>query len=420
MRTLQRLIGLCVLAALMVSCHNRSPLVPTVPLGPRWGYTDSTCRFTAGSDDPDNDALYIRFAWGDGDTTDWLRQPRSIDTLGADHVWPGPGRYSVRAQAKDGHGLETEWSQATEVLIDTFAPWPTRVIAEVPVDSVPYDVAVAPDGQHLFVACYDGGSISVVRTSDWTVTATVPVSEHVTHLAVSPDGSRLYVGTTAMHVYVVSTATNAVTDSIPTNTCPGWVAIDRAGAFLYIGSSTTDGDPSQVLKVRTADNAVVDSFNLDQGAEALALKPDGTGLYVSTVSGRVRLLATDTLRLLDTLKGSWATAPLLASDDGTELYACGLSNEGRRRLDVYGTLDNTLKYTIGLPGAPSLSELAGFGGGRLLFATGTPDLFVFDIGLRAVVARLAFPDTRGIAASEQRHEVYFTDEYENKLIVLGF
>jgi YVTN family beta-propeller protein len=420
LRILQRLIGLCVPAALMVSCQNHLPLVPTAPDGPRWGYTDSVYRFTAGSDDPDGDALYIRFAWGDGDTTGWLQQPHGIDTLAAGHVWSSRGRYSIRAQAKDGDGLETAWSQATEVVIDTLALWPTRVLAVVRLDSVPFDVTVAPDGQYLFVACYGGGSISVVRASDWTVTATVPVSEHVADLAVSPDGSRLYVGTTAMHVYVVSTATNAVIDSIRTHTNPWRVVLDQAGAYLYVGTSSTGGDGSRILKVRTADNMVVDSFDLNQGTTALTLKPDGSGLYVSTITERVRLLATDALRLLDTLKGSWATAPLLASDDGTELYAWGLSNEGRRRLDVYGTLDNTLKDTIGLPGTPSLSELVGFGRGRLLFATGSPNLFVFDMGLRAIVARLELAHTRGIAASEQRREMYLTDEYENKLIVLGF
>ena len=63
------------------------------------------------------------------------------------------------------------------------------VTATVGVGTGPYGVSVSPDGTRAYIANSIGNNVSVIRTNDNTVTATVNVGNYPTGVSVSPDGT---------------------------------------------------------------------------------------------------------------------------------------------------------------------------------------------------------------------------------------
>ena len=86
------------------------PETPVMPHGPDVGGQDSSYLFTSGADHPDGLPVAIRFAWGDGDTSEWSEFVPSGGPVSAKHSWSEPDTYAVTAQAKDTGELLSQWS----------------------------------------------------------------------------------------------------------------------------------------------------------------------------------------------------------------------------------------------------------------------------------------------------------------------
>lgn len=91
--------------------HNRPPFPPSVPAGPSSGYGSTYYQFSSSAIDPDTDLVSIRFAWGDGDTSDWSQLVPSGDSVSMVHAWLEPDTYYVTAQARDIWGDSSDWSE---------------------------------------------------------------------------------------------------------------------------------------------------------------------------------------------------------------------------------------------------------------------------------------------------------------------
>jgi len=65
--------------------------------------------------DPNRDALFYTFDWGDGQTTNTDLRTAGLSAR-ASHAWPEAGVYSVRVKAKDS-SAESPWSAAKRVTI---------------------------------------------------------------------------------------------------------------------------------------------------------------------------------------------------------------------------------------------------------------------------------------------------------------
>ncbi|HDM67393.1 MAG TPA: hypothetical protein ENG62_03295 [Thermoplasmatales archaeon] len=60
--------------------------------------------------DPENNDVYFRFDWGDGNYSRWLGPYNPTQRVVVTHVWWRNGVYEVRVIAKDTHGVKSEWS----------------------------------------------------------------------------------------------------------------------------------------------------------------------------------------------------------------------------------------------------------------------------------------------------------------------
>ena len=112
MRTKMNLVTAFVLLGLLalLSCRRTHELdvppdTPSALVGPSSGACDSLYRFTTSAADPDEDSIAYRFDWGNGDTSAWTGSVASGESAGAEHAWYFARACSVKAQAKDAHGV---------------------------------------------------------------------------------------------------------------------------------------------------------------------------------------------------------------------------------------------------------------------------------------------------------------------------
>jgi YVTN family beta-propeller protein len=118
-----------------------------------------------------------------------------------------------------------------------------------------------------------GGFISVISTSTNTVTATVRLKNEPGDVAVSPNGAHLYVADHGSStVFVIDTATNAVTATVQVGDGPWGVAVSPDGARLYVASYDT------VSVIDTATNIVLATVAV--GGSAVAVSRDGSRVSV--------------------------------------------------------------------------------------------------------------------------------------------
>ena len=90
--------------SLMVSITN-PPNKPETPTGPLFVKTGIEYTFTTSTNDPDGDALYYMWNWGDGTYSEWL------STNQASYSWEQQAKYNISVKAKDIYGAESDWSE---------------------------------------------------------------------------------------------------------------------------------------------------------------------------------------------------------------------------------------------------------------------------------------------------------------------
>ncbi len=98
---------------------NNPPTVPTLD-GPRSGAAGVPYHYTACASDPDGDALYYTFDWGDGCMCTVACCVASGEPCTACHQWDTWGVYRVRACAADTHHCYGDWSDPLPVAMPKY------------------------------------------------------------------------------------------------------------------------------------------------------------------------------------------------------------------------------------------------------------------------------------------------------------
>jgi len=87
---------------------SNPPSTPVIS-GPSKGKINVKYTFFANATDPDGDALYYWFDWGDGNNIGWLGPINSGSVMNANHSWSNKGSFTIKVKAKDTSGLESDW-----------------------------------------------------------------------------------------------------------------------------------------------------------------------------------------------------------------------------------------------------------------------------------------------------------------------
>lgn len=110
---------------LTASCRklpNDPPKKPKPPTGIAAAKADTVYEFTAATCDPDGDSVCMRVDWGNGDTSEWSNFTPSDSPVVFSHAWDSAGWFSIRTQARDVRGLNSEWSNPATVIVSGIHP----------------------------------------------------------------------------------------------------------------------------------------------------------------------------------------------------------------------------------------------------------------------------------------------------------
>jgi hypothetical protein len=116
-KKLSLLVLLAAMTLLSGCKKNQVPDRAAVPSGPAVGSRGAVLTFTSSATDPEDDSVAIRFDWGDGDTSAWSAWLAGSTSSLDSHSWAVADTFLVRAQAKDGAGLSSGWSEPFAVAI---------------------------------------------------------------------------------------------------------------------------------------------------------------------------------------------------------------------------------------------------------------------------------------------------------------
>jgi len=258
-----------------------APDVPSEPSGPDRGATDSSYAFTSAAFQPDNFSVAIRFAWGDGDTSDWSGFVASGESVRLGHAWLDTGTYSITAQARDTGAVRSEWSRAHTIRIhppDTLIRWRRQLDASA--ENCP---AIGPTGT-IYIAAADSSlcAVNPDGTLRWRYQAGGSIHSSP---ALATDGT-VYFWSDDYHFNAVDSAgvlkwrylLNWSVTCCPAISADGTIYIGSYGSYLY--SLTPTGDLNWFVLANGIINSSpaigADGTIYFGAADLYALRPDST------------------------------------------------------------------------------------------------------------------------------------------------
>ncbi|MGH7537482.1 MAG: beta-propeller fold lactonase family protein [Gemmatimonadales bacterium] len=232
----------------------------------------------------------------------------------------------------------------------------------------PVHVAIDPTGSRAYVINQAGQALRVINLSPFGVVDTIPLTNDGFNVAVAPNGQRVYVTTADGRVYVVSTASTAIVDSMRVGSAANGLAFSPNGDRLYVSSR----DAGTVTVFATQTNAPLDTIVTTGAPQRLAITPDGSTLFAANESHGVNVIAipSGTLQPNIPLDGSGYGVAL--TPDGEQLYATNPTTGNVFIVDVVSRLVVKTLPVGGTPRNVSFGEdgriaLVTDGGGRVIF-----------------------------------------------------
>jgi YVTN family beta-propeller protein len=145
---------------------------------------------------------------------------------------------------------------------------------------------ISPDGQRIYTANNEAGSVSVLDVRARTLVATIPISKKVQRISISPDGKFVFTqDQQTPRIVVIDTATNAVVRSISFPRIVFSSAITNDGHWLLANSES-----GKLFVVDVASGALTKTFDtpdvpvLPTPGE-FAMAADGIHAYLSCPQG---------------------------------------------------------------------------------------------------------------------------------------
>lgn len=197
-------------------------------------------------------------------------------------------------------------------------------------------------GPRLYITNVLSGTVSVVSTATNAVTNTIAVGQQPRGIAVSPNSAAAYVTNFADDtVSVIDTAANTVANTIALRTGrekkgPLGVAFAPNGMKAYI----VNGLENTVSVLNTATRSVAATMPVGKEPQAIVLSRDGSRAYVTNFADNsVTVLDTNTGAVVTTIAVGTGPDGLAPSPDGTKIYVANFEGDS---LSVIDTATNTI------------------------------------------------------------------------------
>lgn len=161
------------------------------------------------------------------------------------------------------------------------------LVGEIPTGAThTHMFVISPDGQRIYTANNEAGSVSVLDVRARTLLATIPISKKVQRISISPDGKFVFTqDQETPRIVVIDTATKAVVRSISLPRIPYSSAITKDGRWLLANSES-----GKLFVVDVASGALTKTFDTPDvpvipTPGEFALAPDGIHAYLSCPQG---------------------------------------------------------------------------------------------------------------------------------------
>jgi YVTN family beta-propeller protein len=270
--------------------------------------------------------------------------------------------------------------------------------------------AASGGGFNAFVTDSRQNQVYVIDTATNAITATVPVGANPHGLAVLPDGSRVYVADHgSAQVSVIDSATAAVVATIPVTGAPNFVTSAPDGKHVYVSNDGTNS----LNVIDTATNTVTATVQVGSVASGVAvITPDGKAVFVaSTNAGTVYKIDTASNSVTATIPTPHPSA-LAVSPDGSELAVVDAVDHTVSR---FATGSGALSGTTAMVGSPQ--EMA-YTQGVLYVTDDGGTVSVLDHGVITHTIAVSTRVLGGIAATPDGASLYVGNYFGNGVSVL--
>ena len=271
--------------------------------------------------------------------------------------------------------------------------------------------AAGGGGYNAFVTDSRQNQVYVIDTATNAITATVPVGTTPHGLAVLPDGSRVYVADHGSEaVSVIDSATSTVVATIPVAGAPNFVTSAPDGRHVYVSNDGTNS----LNVIDTATNTVTATVQVGSVASGVAvITPDGKAVFVaSTNAGTVYKIDTATNAVVSTIATPHPSA-LAVSPDGSEL---AVVDETDNSVSRFVTSTGALTGSTPIPGSPQ--QLA-YTQGLLYVTAADGTVSVLDHGAVTHTIPVSTRVLGGIAATPDGASLYVGNFFGNGVSVLS-
>ena len=193
----------------------------------------------------------------------------------------------------------------------------------------PTNVSFSPDGKTAYVAAQLSHEVNIVDVATNTVTGSVSTPGNDPYqTTVSPDGKTFYASGNGDKIWAFDAVTHALIDTIPVDADPNGMVITRDGKWMFI----THLSSTNIGRITLA-TGVYDTLTSVGGTpvHGLDVSSDGKKLYLVS-QGTDSLYAFNTTTGANegqVFAGSQAFG-LAATPDGSEIWVTSLSGELRR------------------------------------------------------------------------------------------
>jgi len=198
-------------------------------------------------------------------------------------------------------------------------------IARIPVGGRVHDIAVSPDGEHVYVARCD--AVMVINGRQHIV-ARIPVAGPVKSLVMDAGGQRLFVIGYDGSVLVIDTRERIA--QMLWDGCASDVVVSSDGHHLYVAhKKVTDGEASGAIAVIDIACATTVATVPVHDVAALAMSPDGSSVYAVSYdqrahhqypAGWLTIIDTASHAAVKTIAIGASPETVTTSPDGSYLY----------------------------------------------------------------------------------------------------
>ena len=247
-------------------------------------------------------------------------------------------------------GVDTAGNAAESVSQPEVALSALRVVATITVGNRPHGAAFDKDNQQIYFANHDSNTVSVIDTTNNTVTHTVLVGTNPNTAVYNqdPNNGKIYVPNRGANTLsVIATATRAVERTVPIGgSLPADATFDSINNKIYVTNETSN----TVSVISAADGSLITTIAVGNRPRAITFDAENQRVYSTNAdSNTVSVISTETDTVIVTINVGAGPAGAAFDPIHNRVY---ISENRADTVSVISTATNSVIATIPVGDGP--------------------------------------------------------------------